>query len=316
MFRKLYIIGNGFDIHHGLKTGYADFHKWLQQRNDYSSVEEMERFFAVEDLWKNFEENLGKLNYPNIVMEIARDYVPSPAEEHYEARLSDAQVEVETTIKEWRNYIQNGLAKWIKCVGRPDASKRLSLDPDAFYITFNYTKTLENLYSIAVQNILHIHGCIGGLPGQLVLGHGGAEDHSVSEIAYESKIIDGEVDDPSYDESYEMSKLFAFTEAEAIVKGWEKPVDAILKRNKHILAGLASVEEVMVLGLSFSDSDRRYFARFRAIIPNTAKWKVSWFGESDKRNIRSALRGIGIKYALIRMEDLQINQNAMEVDDL
>lgn len=53
------------------------------------------------------------------------------------------------------------------------------------------------------------------------------------------------------------------------------------------------------------------------MIPNTAKWKVSWFGESDKRNIRSALRGIGIKYAsFIRMEDLQINQNAMEVDDL
>lgn len=55
---------------------------------------------------------------------------------------------------------------------------------------------------------------------------------------------------------------------------------------------------------------------FEKMIPNTAKWKVSWFGESDKRNIRSALRGIGIKYALIRMEDLQINQNAMEVDDL
>lgn len=55
---------------------------------------------------------------------------------------------------------------------------------------------------------------------------------------------------------------------------------------------------------------------FKKMIPNTAKWKVSWFGESDKRNIQSALCGIGIKYALIKMKDLQINQNAMEVDDL
>ena len=60
VFRKLYIIGNGFDIHHGLKTGYCDFHKWLQHQKDYSSVEEMECFFAVEDLWRNFEENLGR----------------------------------------------------------------------------------------------------------------------------------------------------------------------------------------------------------------------------------------------------------------
>lgn len=28
--RKLYVIGNGFDLHHGLPCGYADFMAWLQ----------------------------------------------------------------------------------------------------------------------------------------------------------------------------------------------------------------------------------------------------------------------------------------------
>ena len=28
--RKLYVIGNGFDLHHGLPCGYADFKAWLQ----------------------------------------------------------------------------------------------------------------------------------------------------------------------------------------------------------------------------------------------------------------------------------------------
>ncbi len=29
--RKLYVIGNGFDLHHGLPCGYADFRAWLQR---------------------------------------------------------------------------------------------------------------------------------------------------------------------------------------------------------------------------------------------------------------------------------------------
>ncbi|MBR6755416.1 MAG: hypothetical protein IKM15_00470, partial [Peptococcaceae bacterium] len=28
--KKLYIIGNGFDLHHGLPTSYADYKKFLQ----------------------------------------------------------------------------------------------------------------------------------------------------------------------------------------------------------------------------------------------------------------------------------------------
>lgn len=29
--KKLYIIGNGFDIHHGLKTQYRDYKEYLKQ---------------------------------------------------------------------------------------------------------------------------------------------------------------------------------------------------------------------------------------------------------------------------------------------
>lgn len=27
---SLLIIGNGFDLHHGLATSYSDYHKWLK----------------------------------------------------------------------------------------------------------------------------------------------------------------------------------------------------------------------------------------------------------------------------------------------
>ncbi|MBR4597312.1 MAG: hypothetical protein IKO42_02815 [Opitutales bacterium] len=42
-FQTLYIIGNGFDLHHGLKTSYNDFKDFLEKesaRKRYKSVNE------------------------------------------------------------------------------------------------------------------------------------------------------------------------------------------------------------------------------------------------------------------------------------
>lgn len=314
MKRKLYIIGNGFDIHHGLKTSYGDFHKWLQGQPDYSSYEEMECFFSEKDLWKNFEEGLGTLNYPEIVLQIAGEDVPSPAEDHYESRLSDAQAAVEDKLEDWRSYIQRGLAKWIRYVGTANISKKLDLDTDAYFLTFNYTKTLEDLYGIEEANILHIHGCAGESPERLVLGHGGAYPHTLSEVVCEPEIVDGQIDDPSYDTSYEMSKQFAYTAAETIVNSWAKPVDEIIRRNQETLMSFSLINEVVVLGLSFSNADKIYFDRLREIIPAAANWSVSWYSVEDKNRISAVLNNVEVRY--FKMDALLCKQNAMEIDEL
>jgi hypothetical protein len=59
---KIILIGNGFDLHHGLKTHYSDFHKYISQYNpelecffeDYFNMETDENY-----LWKDFESDLG-----------------------------------------------------------------------------------------------------------------------------------------------------------------------------------------------------------------------------------------------------------------
>lgn len=33
MIKRLFILGNGFDLSHGLETKYTDFEKWVSNRN-------------------------------------------------------------------------------------------------------------------------------------------------------------------------------------------------------------------------------------------------------------------------------------------
>lgn len=46
-----------------------------------------------------------------------------------------------------------------------------SLGNEAIFLTFNYTSTLERLYSINESNIKHIHGLIDD-GSEIILGHG------------------------------------------------------------------------------------------------------------------------------------------------
>ena len=69
--RKLYVIGNGFDLHHGLPCGYADFRAWLQV-NRPDVHRELIRLYGESDsdLWRDFEKGLSCFdldNYPNDV---------------------------------------------------------------------------------------------------------------------------------------------------------------------------------------------------------------------------------------------------------
>ena len=46
---RLYIIGNGFDLHHDLRTSYSDFGKFLNKRN-ISLYDQLLDYFGFEDV--------------------------------------------------------------------------------------------------------------------------------------------------------------------------------------------------------------------------------------------------------------------------
>jgi hypothetical protein len=53
----LYIIGNGFDLLHGVKSSYSMFREYLKRRDKALSFE-MDTYFECENFWGDFENNL------------------------------------------------------------------------------------------------------------------------------------------------------------------------------------------------------------------------------------------------------------------
>ena len=54
----LYIIGNGFDLFHGIKSSYGSFRKWLQT-HDYDTYQTYETVCDYDALWSDFETGMA-----------------------------------------------------------------------------------------------------------------------------------------------------------------------------------------------------------------------------------------------------------------
>ena len=54
----LYIIGNGFDLHHGVASSYASFCRWLKQY-DFELFNLYETVCSYDALWSDFETSMA-----------------------------------------------------------------------------------------------------------------------------------------------------------------------------------------------------------------------------------------------------------------
>lgn len=54
----LYIIGNGFDLHHGVASSYASFCKWLK-KHDFELFDLYETVCSYDALWSDFETSMA-----------------------------------------------------------------------------------------------------------------------------------------------------------------------------------------------------------------------------------------------------------------
>ncbi|OFI05813.1 hypothetical protein CLOACE_15080 [Clostridium acetireducens DSM 10703] len=59
--RDLFIIGNGFDISHRVKSSYYNFKEYVN-KHDKSLSFTFDVYFECEDLWGDFENNLAFLS--------------------------------------------------------------------------------------------------------------------------------------------------------------------------------------------------------------------------------------------------------------
>lgn len=181
---KLFIIGNGFDIGHGLPTGYWDFRTFLdlvQPEFLHSFEEHYDIYPGMSDeakkktLWSRFESNLANIDEDTII-----DIGTS-----IELNLESGDVGIEDTLYSYftdeYQYIEKlagYLKQWVRSIRIRDCLPRTSLIDKSnrdLFLTFNYTAVLENVYGIAPGNIIHIHGSLRDYTLDPVLGHGNEE---------------------------------------------------------------------------------------------------------------------------------------------
>src|SRR5436190_20530566 len=93
MANTLYIIGNGFDLYHGLDTWYSSFGLYLRDNREeiyeyfikYFGLPELDENDAEslkDPLWSHFEESLAMLNMDD-VMSDHEEYTANPASDDF-----------------------------------------------------------------------------------------------------------------------------------------------------------------------------------------------------------------------------------------
>ena len=267
---NLYLIGNGFDMHHDIKSSYIDYSKWLKNYNHriYDCFIDLFEETKTSDLWRDFECSLGQINI-----------------EEYSYRSLKYQPSI--SLKGLLNRIENTFLLWLLELNKPNADKKLSyINSESKYITFNYTKTLENLYSIPTSNILHIHGSLD--TKDIIIGHEKNSQTLIDSFPLCNKIYCNGIKISQYD--YEE----AWNENFKAINSFYKDTDKILRLNQNFLNTINNAKKIYVLGTSISEPDHGYFRYFIKQYPESL-WFVSYFTDKEQIYMSETLISMGLK---------------------
>lgn len=284
--RKLYIIGNGFDVAHGIKSRYSDF-------KDYCSTNMCEMFDKLchyyndegKKLWSDLERELPNLNQDALFgWATINNKEWNQNSKGYKKFVDEIRNEIDY-IEGLKLYF----TEWVESISLAKVSRKYNLPSEGcWYLTFNYTHTLENIYHIPVERILHIHGKAKRLFSQLVVGHNMSDEQVDEKFSSDNEI------------EVEVSK-----EVADLVKGWRKDTDGIIAANEVFFNSLSYVTDVYVLGHSMNDIDLPYYVKVKQSVSSNATWHISvYHDEKEKRLAAAKLNLTNVEY--INLEDLSI----------
>lgn len=276
---NLYLIGNGFDKHHDIPSGYWDFHDWLKAQ-DEDLVDKIYALYNYNgDLWGNFEVELGNLNIEQKAIEIYQEHPADEMSEHYERTFHEGAIVAGDTIGEIYNKILDKFPAWVKQLPKANPMKQIKVQDDAYYVTFNYTDTLIDLYEIPIEKILFIHGRVK-TNKFLILGHGKTE----KQVKQESEKNFDENTHPAYEQTVQA--------IENQVNKMRKRTEEIIQANKQVFESFKDVKHIYAYGLSMSDVDKPYFEE---IINRIDENKVTWHVDAHGKNCVSIARKASAK---------------------
>lgn len=294
---SLYVIGNGFDIHHGIQSKYWQFGEYVKLHNS-ELYDTFEDFFSFEGNWDSFEETLKYIDVDYLVDSASDFLVSYGADDWSDSYHHDYQYEIDRVVSALSVELKNEFVSWILQLNIPNSTdyqdSLLPIDKNALFLNFNYTPTLQKLYSIPDNQILHIHNQAIDTNSNLILGHGWNPDtrKSLNDIPdiedQDTRITEGN----SIIDSY-FKKTF-------------KPTAEIIKLNSDFFDCLGSIKFLNVLGHGLADVDYPYFEELTKYLDlRNTKWKISYYSNDSLISFQKTIQKLGVKEEQVEFISLQ-----------
>ena len=271
----LYIIGNGFDLHHGLNTSYKNFRDnvVLKAPNLWKQLIDIYGDDVTKDMWwSDFEAKLADINYNHLLNSDNGVAMGGMKVQNFLTR------QLPPLFGKWINSIKLNILP----------ENEVDIDKDALFFTFNYSLVLEKIYKVNKDNIWHIHNSIEEVD-KIIVGHDSDSNTLISNYnsnrgnqQYNSWIVDNIIP--------------------LAAKG-AKGVNKRIEENMENFNKYSNIKHIISMGFSFNEIDMPYI---KAIISsNTNKknidWTIYYHQEGEDDIIIEKLKNIGIK-------EIQINK--------
>ena len=260
---KLYIMGNGFDLHYGLKTRTDDFLDYLKQERVYNEIDDAVEVFAGYGVkWSNFEEDIAYIDFNEI----------EENQLEYPDYLSDHESDRDGCIFNMREYlnslyaaIHNALRKMVYKADTTELAKDMEFSLEDAIICFNYTSTIEKVAKVLpLIPIFYIHGC-AYKNEELILGYKEAQtDYRFDKYS-----------SPEDGDYYVESQLEEMRRFYYSLKKKRKDCELLV-----FIENLKNIDEVVVLGHSIGSVDAPYFELINQRL-NPRVWNISYYDDND-----------------------------------
>lgn len=278
----LYVIGNGFDLHFGLKTAPQHFQDILMGKKIYNEIDNAYDILNTYGVnWSEYEQSLAELDLDEIENQnlIMPDY------------LSDHESDRDSGILNMQMYtnsisqaISSALSDMVQDANKEVQRRSLMGEcyslflKDDVVLSFNYTSTIELLFELPEGiPILHIHGFYDANQ-PLIFGYKFGKEN------YKRK-MKSNAEDGDYYVDQQRETIYKFYESQK--------KDIQMKTLENFLYSCNAIDQIVVLGHSMGQVDSDYMECIERILC-PIKWKIS-FHNSDDVKVNSQMYSFASK---------------------
>ena len=279
---RLWIVGNGFDRAHNLPTGYSDYYKYLKATGDEWMASMLEFYFGNVSghpgniLWSQLEKALGIYSIDAIYDFLKEGHTLDI--DRVSQYVGEVEAEVQYHFVEICEKFSETFTDWCHSIGLNGVKTNslFAFSANDRFLTFNYTDTLECVYGIDAEKVLHIHGRAAS-GDELIVGHNNP-----------AKMPKG-IEDDFLDNT---ANIRAIVET---VNKLEKKTKKIISCNRMFFDSLGNIDKVVVYGHSIEDVDMPYFEEVgKCVNAASTRWTFYCYDDEKKKHYEDVARRLGL----------------------